>query len=105
MSQIQSWMDSDGNAHWPDSNVGEIKDYQIDWEARIAAEGDTMATVAWTIPTGLTKTSEDLDLTNKLTTVWLEAVTVGSYEVSCTITTTDNGEDQTYIRIMRLEVV
>ena len=59
MSQIQSWMDSDGNAHWPDANIGEIKDYQIDWEARIAAEGDTMATAVWTVPTGLTKTSEE----------------------------------------------
>ena len=31
-------------------------DYRVDWSAWL--NGDTVATVAWTVPTGLTKTSE-----------------------------------------------
>ena len=59
-------------------------DYRVDWSAWL--NGDTVATVAWTVPTGLTKTSE----TNTTTaaTVWLEGGTAGvDYRIVCRITT------------------
>lgn len=59
-------------------------DYQIDWAAWLA--GDTIQSVAWTIPAGIT--SPTTSNTTTTTTIWLQGGTAGSYyEVSCKITT------------------
>ena len=102
---IEPYLDAEGNLHMPDADIGEIKDYEIIWADRIADEGDIMATVVWTVPTGLTKTDENLNLTDKITTIWLSHDAIGDYQFKCTITTTDNGADQTYIRVVYLSVV
>ena len=99
---IESWIDSDGNAHWVDMRVGELKDYFINWVVRMAAEGDTLTSVVWDVPTGLTKTKQT-EVDDKFY-VWMDADTVGHYEVKATITATELGVTNTYIRVMHIEV-
>ena len=98
----ESWLDGDGNAHWVDMRLGENKDYYIDWVARMANEGDTLAAVVWDVPTGLTKTKQTQ--ANDKFTIWINADTVGHYEVKATITATELGVTNTYIRVMHIEV-
>ena len=59
-------------------------DYRFDWAAWLTT--DTIATVTWTVPTGITQTA----ITNTTTTatIWLSGGTVGTrYTVVCRITT------------------
>ena len=66
-------------------------DYTIDWSAWLqsAATTDTISSVSWTVPTGLTKTNA----TNTTTTatIWLSGGVLGSgksvYKVTCLVTT------------------
>ena len=70
---------------WPDKDPDEVLDYQIDWTDRLA--GDTIASSAWTVPSGLTKESDSNTTTT--TTVWLSSGTLAEdYEVLNRITTT-----------------
>lgn len=60
-------------------------DYTVDWTSWMAS-GDSIASVAWTIPSGLTQVSSSN--TNTTATVWLSGGTVGqSYSVKAKITT------------------
>lgn len=59
-------------------------DYRFDWSAWLTT--DTITTVAWTVPAGITQTAA----TNTTTTatIWLSGGTVGTrYTVVCRITT------------------
>ena len=61
-------------------------DYTWDWSAWLTGS-DTIASVSWTIPSGLTKTNS----TNTATTatVWVSGGATGTaYVVECEITTT-----------------
>jgi len=66
-------------------------DYTVDWSAWLAT-GDTLASVVWTVPTGLTKTTSSN--TTTAATIWLSGgnVTV-TYNVTCDITTVDGRID------------
>lgn len=69
---------------WPDKDPADNLDFTIDFSASLGA--DTIASVAWTIPAGLTAGAQ----TNSTTaaTVWLSGGTVGSdYAVVCRATT------------------
>ena len=71
-------------------------DYRVDWSAWL--DTDTIATVAWTVPAGLTQTAT----TNTTTTatIWLAGGTVGTrYAVVCRITTAAGRIDDRTIRI------
>ncbi len=71
-----------------------IKDYTVNWVAWLGT--DTIATVAWTVPAGITKTAESH--TTTATTIWLSGGTVGQvYTVLCRITSAGGRtEDQTF---------
>lgn len=59
-------------------------DYVINWTSWLA--GDTIASSAHTVPTGLTLVSESETTTH--TTVWVSGGTAGQkYEIICRITT------------------
>lgn len=65
----------------PDSSLS----YTIDWTAWLPT-GDTIDTVVWTVPTGLTKASEAN--TSYKASIKLTGGTAGStYDVKCVITT------------------
>lgn len=63
-------------------------DYQVDWTPHLAS-GETISAVAWTVETGLTKSSSPAESNTTTTaTVWLEGGTAGGdYDVACRITT------------------
>lgn len=69
---------------WPNKDAQEELDYQVDFTSLLA--GDTIATVTWTVPAGLTLESQSN--TPTVATVWLSGGSDGiSYTVVCTITT------------------
>lgn len=71
-------------------------DYGINWAEWLGA--DTIATVAWTVPAGLTQTAATNTTTSA--TIWLSGGTVGTrYAVACRITTTAGRIDDRTIRI------
>lgn len=102
---LESWKDADGNWNWPKAYVGETKDYGIDLSTRMTDEGDTISSVTWTLPTGLTSADTDNNLTTKIMKVWIQADTAGDYEVDCEVATTDGADTQTYIFRTKIEVV
>jgi hypothetical protein len=70
--------------YWPAKDPNDILDYSIDFADWLGT--DTLATVTWTVPTGLTKGSQSNSSTVAL--VWLSGGTAGAtYEVLCRITT------------------
>lgn len=70
--------------NWPAKDPDEVLDYFVDWAARLA--GDTIDTVVWIVPSGLTKNSESRD--GARTTIWLAGGQPASvYQVTCRITT------------------
>lgn len=46
---------------WEPKDPDEVLDYEIDWSDVLAADGDTIQSVVWTLPSisGLTKVSQD----------------------------------------------
>jgi len=71
-------------------------DYTVDWTTWLGA--DTISTSTWTVPTGLTKTSDTHD--GKAATIWLSGGTVGQeYTVTNHIKTASLREDERSIII------
>lgn len=102
MATIETYTDSSGDVHWPDSRVGELKDYKWDFAAKMIDEGDTTESVTWTLPDGLT--SPDEDLNDDTSVIWISSDIVGDYEIKGKIATTDLDNNQIYIRIFHLKV-
>ena len=73
-----------------------VLDYSFDWSAWLGT--DTIDSSSWSVPTGITKTSDSHTFIT--TTVWLSAGTVGTnYEVVNTIITAGGRTDQRTITI------
>lgn len=71
-------------------------DYVIDWTDWLGS--DTIKTVVWTVPSGLTKVSSSN--TTKTATVWLSGGVLNTdYAVVATITTNANRIDDRTLRI------
>jgi hypothetical protein len=51
-----------------------VLDYAIDWTDRLGS--DTISTSTWTVPSGITKDSDNK--TTAKTTIWLSGGTVGT---------------------------
>lgn len=72
----------------PDANL----DYGFDWSDWLAT-AETISSVFWTVPTGITNTDEDF--TDTTASIWLSSGTVGtSYSVACKITTSAGRVDE-----------
>lgn len=71
---------------WPFKDPNELLDFEVDWAARIGSS-DNIASVTWTIPTGLAK--DDESVSGKVAIVWLSGGSEGvSYNVGCRVVTT-----------------
>ena len=88
--------------HWPDTTVGSELYYSIDFTAWLATEGDSLTSVEWYLPLGLS--SDDEFLVADEAQIIISADKAGSYKVKCTITSEDNGKSQTQIVSMILVV-
>jgi hypothetical protein len=83
---------------WPFKDPNEVLDYEIDWAARIG--GDTISTVTWTVPGGITKNSDAL--AGDITVIWLSGGTAGTnYDIGCRVVTTGG---RTYDETVTLNV-
>ena len=72
-------------------------DYAVDWAPYL--DNDTIESVLWTVPAGLSLTAQSNDDT--VATVWLSGGTVGiSYEVVCRITTMAGRIDDRTISVL-----
>lgn len=73
------------------------KDYPIDWTDWLAEISDTISSVAWTVPAGITQTNQSNTTTRAV--IWLSGGTLGTtYEIGCRITTAGGRiEDQTIL--------
>jgi hypothetical protein len=81
----------------PAKNPSAIIDYAVDWTTWMAA-GDSLATVTWTVPSGITKVSDTTDGAKCI--IWLSGGTVGqNYTLTCSIVTTDGRTDSRQIVI------
>ena len=68
-----------------------VLDYMVDWSDWLGT--DTIASVTWTVPTGITKTSQ----TNTTTTAtaWMSGGSVGSdYALGCKVVTAGGRTDE-----------
>lgn len=78
----------------PDANL----DYSFDWTSWMPY-GDSISSLAWTIPTGLTQTASSS--TSTTATVWLSGGAVGqSYQIRCKITTASGRVDERTVTII-----
>ena len=70
---------------WPFKDPNEVLDYEIDWSARLG--GDTISSVTWTVPGGITKNSDTVS--GDIAVIWLSGGTAGtSYDIGCRVVTT-----------------
>lgn len=73
-----------------------ILDYTLDWASFL--NGDTIATVTWTVPAGVASVGQTFSSTTA--TIWLSGGTAGtSYAVVCLITTVGGRTDERTIQI------
>lgn len=71
-------------------------DYAVDWGAWLGT--DTIASVVWTVPAGLTLNAQSH--TDTVATVWLAGGTTGqSYAVTCAVTTAAGRVDERTITL------
>lgn len=71
---------------WPPKDPDDVLDYSIDFSAILAADADTIGSVVWTFPAGITKDSQGEDA--GVVVVWISGGTAGErYEIGCRLTT------------------
>ena len=103
MAVIVSYTDAEGQAHWPDAPITSEKEYAVDWTAYLVAENDTISTVSWTVPDGLTK-MDDYEVSSEAR-IKLSADTLGNHEVKCEMNSTEGAKTQKHIQVMHIQVV
>jgi len=78
-----------------------VLDYGFDWSDWLA-DGETISTSTWTVPTGITKDSDSK--TDTVTTIWLSGGTAGkSYRVTNHIVTSAGRQDDRSLIIKVME--
>lgn len=71
---------------FPPKDPDDLLDYPVSWVDVLAADSDAIGSVVWTIPAGLTKTSESI--ASGVAVVWLSGGVDGTrYEIGCRMTT------------------
>lgn len=88
--------------HFPDANIGDDLYYAIDISPWLTEEADTLTSVTWSYPKGLT--SSDNFLVGMEATIKVATNTVGSFRLTCKIESTENGKTQTNAIPMMLRV-
>lgn len=87
---------TDAYGKWIYKDPSAALDYAVDWSDWL--DTDTIASVAWTVPTGLTNDSSSE--TSTVATIWLSGGTVGNvYTVTCRVTTAASRVDERSFRI------
>lgn len=78
----------------------DIKDYEVDWSARLP--GDTISASTWSLAVGTGLVIDSFSFTNTVTKVWLSAGTAGvNYEL---LNRVETAGGRTYDQTMKLKV-
>jgi hypothetical protein len=90
---------------WPDKDPADELDYTLDWSDLDAIqEGDSISTVAWTLPAGegaITEGGGGHSNTDTTSTIWLQGGTApGVYSIGCEITTANGRTFQRRVTIL-----
>jgi hypothetical protein len=73
-------------------------DYNVDWDSDDWLGTDTIASVTWTVPAGITSVSTSA--TTTIATIFVSGGTVGQdYDIGCRITTVGGRIDERTIRL------
>jgi len=89
--------------HWPDAFVGEDAFYSIDFTNWLSKTNDEVLTATWELPEGIT--SFENFISNNKAIIKLNTQIAGTYEIICSITSTDVSRTQTTIIPMMLKVI
>lgn len=92
---------SDGN-HWADAPLGDHQFYAIDFSQWLTEEGDELLSVSWEVSEGLEGTESHESGTEAY--IKLKTLQYGSFRVTCTLITEENGLQQTKVIPMMLRV-
>jgi len=103
MSVVQSYIDEQGLAHWPDAPLGSEKYYGIDFDDLLTAENDIWTSITWTVPTGMTKMDEK-EVENEMR-IKLSADTNGSHKIICELESSEGMDTQKFIQVMFINVI
>ncbi len=98
-----STIDDDGYARWPDTYVGSEEYYAIDCGPYLTNENDTLDSVTWTLPTGLTQL--DAQAVNNIAHVKIRTDSVGFYTVQFELNSIESGNTQKTLERIRLRVL
>ena len=78
-----------------------VLDFGVDWTAWLKDKGDTIDTVTWTLPDGVTMESGSDATDGQVATLKLQEGTVGeSYVVECQIVTSNGLTDARSFQVM-----
>lgn len=87
----------DASGNWIEVSPGATLDYAEEWADWLGT--DTLATVVWTVPTGITISAQSN--TPTLAKAWLAGFTLNlTYEVSCKVTTAAGRIDARVFRLI-----
>ena len=82
--------------HWPDADVGDQLLYGIDFTDYITESGEAITNVTWTVETGVT--SVDNFEVGAIAYIKILTDEIGTFKVTCTLTTTLTAK--TYIQVI-----
>ena len=82
--------------HWPDADVGDQLLYGLDFTDYIADSGESVTTVTWAVDTGISNV-DDFEV-GAIAYIKILSDEIGTFKVTCTLTTTLTGK--TYIQII-----
>lgn len=72
------------------------KDYAVDWGPWL--NGDTIQSVTWTVPAGISKTDEEIVGTQAV--IWLSGGTAGTtYSIVCRVVTAGGRTDERTVKV------
>jgi hypothetical protein len=85
--------EEDGKTYWPDTLVGSVLDYGIDWSDWLTNENDTFVSITWAaLPTGLSSDYEsDAD---DISLIRLSADAAGTHCISGIMECIESGHEQ-----------
>lgn len=96
---MQSDFQQDAAGWWIPKDPAATLDYTLDWSTNGWLGLDTIASVVWTVPAGITKTAASNTPTGA--TVWLSGGTLAtSYIITCRITTAAGRTDERSFRVI-----
>lgn len=103
----------DGIGAWIEKDSNAVLDYSVCWKDWLGT--DTIASVTWTVATGLTKDSQAVNSgavtidgvshpANTVATAWLSGGTAGAtYSVACRVVTAGGRTDERTFRVRVVE--